>query len=38
MDVVKDVLNDKDGEFKYYNKPINKKDLKKILKDCEVIK
>ena len=38
MDVVKDVLNDKDGEFKYYNKPINKKDLKKILKDCGVIK
>ena len=25
MDVVKDVLNDKDGEFKYYNKPINKR-------------
>ena len=38
MDVVKDVLNDKDGEFKYYNKPISKRDLKKILKDCGVIK
>ena len=33
MDVVKDVLNDKNGEFKYYNKPINKRDLKKILKE-----
>ena len=38
MDVVKDVLNDKDGEFKYYNKPINKRDLKKILKDFGIIK
>ena len=38
MDVVKDVLNDKDGEFKYYNKPINKRDLKKILKECGVVK
>ena len=38
LDVVRDIMNDKEGMFKYYNKPINKRDLKKILKDCSVIK
>ena len=38
LDVVRDIMNDKEGMFKYYNKPINKRDLKKILKDYSVIK
>ena len=38
LDVVRDIMNDKGGMFKYYNKPISKRDLKKILKDCNVIK
>ena len=38
LDVVRDIMNDKEGMFKYYNKPINKRDLKKILKECSVIK
>lgn len=38
LDVVRDIMDDKGGMFKYYNKPINKRDLKKILKDCHVIK
>lgn len=38
VEVVREVMGDKRGEFKYYNKPVCKRDLRKILKDCGVLK